>query len=82
MLDLILDFFSLVGDYFFLYKRDRKDFLEGLKLEGLSFLLLAAGILCITAWKLWLLGVPLLIGAVWFTIKGFRHVTECVNKHR
>ena len=49
MLDLILDFFSLVGDYFFLYKRDRKDFLEGLKLEGISFLLLAAGILCITA---------------------------------
>ena len=82
MLDLFLDFFSLIGDYFFLYKRNREDFLKGMKLEGISLLLLAVGILCITVWKLWLLGAPLLIGSVWFTIKGTRHVAECVNKHR
>lgn len=82
MLDFIIDFIvNPVLDYFFFYKRNRDDFLIGLKLDALSFVFLAAAIVC---WKCRWMIPGLLCGAVsvFFLVKSFRHISECIEKNR
>lgn len=82
MLDLVLELAEPVADYFLIYKRNKADFLEGMKLEGISTLLFIVAAVCGFVWRLWLLAAAFLGGALWFGGEWHTHFEECIRKER